>query len=154
MLRALETRIPPPVVLLIAAGLMVSLARLSPALRLEVPAMAWLAGLLAVAGLALNLMPKWLFGRAGTTVNPLRPQAARQLVVAGPYRFSRNPMYLGHALLLLAWACWLGHPLALAGVAIYIAWVTWFQIRPEERILAERFADDYADYRRRVRRWL
>ena len=57
-------------------------------------------------------------------------------------------------LLLLAWACSLGHPLALTGVVLYLAWVTCFQIRPEERVLARRFPDAYRDYRRRVRRWL
>ena len=154
MLRALETRVPPPIILLIAACLMWGLARLSPGLRLAWPGAGWLGAALAVIGLALNGAPKWWFGRAGTTVNPLRPQAARQLVVTGPYRFSRNPMYLGHALLLLAWASSLGHPFALAGVVFYMAWVTRFQIRPEERALAERFPDAYRDYRRRVRRWL
>ncbi|MGX5732530.1 methyltransferase family protein [Pseudoxanthomonas beigongshangi] len=154
MPRTFETRIPPPIVLLIAASLMWALARLSPAMRLAWPGAGWLAAILAVLGLALNLVPKWWFGRAGTTVNPLRPQAVRHLVVTGPYRFSRNPMYLGHVLLLLAWACSLGHPLALTGVVLYLAWVTCFQIRPEERVLARRFPDAYRDYRRRVRRWL
>lgn len=154
MPHVLETRVPPPVVLLFAAGLMWGLARLSPGLRWTWPGAAWLAALLAIAGLALNLAPKWWFGRAGTTVNPLRPQAVRQLVVTGPYRFSRNPMYLGHALLLLAWASMLGHPPGLIGVAFYLAWVTRFQIRPEERVLAARFPQAYADYRGRVRRWL
>ncbi|MGS1076879.1 methyltransferase family protein [Pseudoxanthomonas beigongshangi] len=154
MPHALETRVPPPVVLLFAAGLMWGLARLSPGLRPHWPDAVWLAAVLVAAGLGLNLVPKWWFGRAGTTVNPMRPQAARSLVVAGPYRFSRNPMYLGHVLLLLAWASLLRHPFALAGVAFYLAWVTRFQIRPEERMLAERFPDAYPAYCRRVRRWL
>lgn len=154
MPHVLDTRVPPPVVLLLAAGLMWGLARVFPAPWLEWSAAGWWVAVPAIAGLVLNLAPKWWFGRAGTTVNPLRPQATRQLVVTGPYRFSRNPMYLGHVLLLLAWAGALGHPLTMAGVVFYLAWVTWFQIRPEERMLAERFPDAYRDYRRRVRRWL
>jgi len=153
MLRVLETRVPPPVVLLLAAALMWCLANLSPA-SLHWPGTGWLAAALGTAGLALNLVPKWWFGRAGTTVNPMRPQATSRLVVAGPYRFSRNPMYLGHALLLLAWASVLAQPFALAGVGLYLAWITRFQILPEERMLTERFPDAYPAYRRRVRRWL
>lgn len=109
---------------------------------------------LAVLGLLLNLLPKFAFGRAGTTVNPLRPVASRALVTTGLHRLSRNPMYLGHALLLAAWACWLQHPLALVGVPFYMAYVTRYQIVPEERALAGLFGERYAAYRMRVRRWL
>ncbi|WP_345776608.1 isoprenylcysteine carboxylmethyltransferase family protein [Pseudoxanthomonas sp. PXM02] len=107
-----------------------------------------------VAGLLLNLLPKLVFGRAGTTVNPLRPTSSRALVTTGLHGFSRNPMYLGHALLLLAWACWLQHPAALVGMATYIAYVTRYQIVPEERALFARFGSTYAAYQARVRRWL
>ncbi len=102
----------------------------------------------------LNLLPKLAFDRAGTTVNPLHPTSSRALVTTGLHGISRNPMYLGHALLLFAWACWLQHPLALIGVPPYIAYVTRFQIVAEERALAETFGATYQAYRARVRRWL
>lgn len=109
---------------------------------------------LAMLGLLFNLWPKLAFGRAGTTVNPLRPAASRALVTTGLHRLSRNPMYLGHALLLSAWACWLQHPAALVGVPLYMTYVTRYQIVPEERALADLFGEGYAAYRMRVRRWL
>lgn len=109
---------------------------------------------LAVLGLLLNLWPKFAFGRAGTTVNPLRPATSRVLVTTSLHRMSRNPMYLGHVVLLVAWACWLRHPAALVGVPLYMAYVTRYQIVPEERALAATFGDVYATYRMRVRRWL
>jgi protein-S-isoprenylcysteine O-methyltransferase Ste14 len=56
-------------------------------------------------GVALNLLPKLSFQRAGTTVNPLRPSASSALVTSGIYRYTRNPMYLGQALVLLAQCC-------------------------------------------------
>lgn len=109
---------------------------------------------LAVLGLLLNLLPKLAFGRAGTTVNPLRPASSRALVTSGLHGVSRNPMYLGHALLLVAWACWLRHPAALIGAPLYMAYVTRYQILPEERALSAMFGAAYEAYRARVRRWL
>jgi Putative protein-S-isoprenylcysteine methyltransferase len=109
---------------------------------------------LAGLGLLFNLWPKLAFGRAGTTVNPLRPASSRVLVVTGLHRLSRNPMYLGHALLLVAWACWLRQPAALVGAPLYMAYVTRYQILPEERALSATFGTAYEAYRARVRRWL
>ena len=109
---------------------------------------------LAVLGLLLNLLPKLAFGRAGTTVNPLRPASSRALVTSGLHGVSRNPMYLGHALLLVAWACWLRHPAALIGAPLYMAYVTRYQILPEEWALSAMFGAAYDAYRARVRRWL
>lgn len=124
------------------------LVAMPPLLRLT------LVASLAVLGLLLNLWPKLAFGRAGTTVNPLRPASSRVLVTTGLHRVSRNPMYLGHALLLVAWACWLQHPTALVGVPLYMAYVTRYQILPEERALSTTFGAAYDAYRARVRRWL
>ena len=93
----------------VAYALPAGIIALPPSLRPML--IASLAGL----GLLFNLSPKLAFGRAGTTVNPLRPAASRVLVITGLYRLSRNPMYLGHALLLGAWACWLQHPASLMG---------------------------------------
>lgn len=117
-------------------------------LRLTVVAM------LAVSGLLFNLLPKLAFRRAGTTVNPLRPASSSVLVTTGLHRVSRNPMYVGHALLLAAWACWLQHPAALVGALLYATYVTRYQIVPEERALSTAFGAVYDAYRARVRRWL
>lgn len=108
---------------------------------------------IAVTGLCLNLLPKLTFGRQGTTVNPLHPERSTQLVTTGPYRWTRNPMYLGQALLLLGWALWLGQPLALACVAAYALWIDRLQIPAEEHALRSRFGADYSAYLDRVRRW-
>ncbi|MEO1475370.1 MAG: isoprenylcysteine carboxylmethyltransferase family protein, partial [Pseudomonadota bacterium] len=89
-----------------------------------------------------------------TTVNPLRPDKATHLVVTGLYRISRNPMYLGLAILLTGWGLYLGDAANLAVLAAFIGFITIFQIKPEEEILRSKFGDDYIDYCRRVRRWI
>ncbi|WP_401737492.1 methyltransferase family protein [Stenotrophomonas pavanii] len=150
----LETRIPPPVVMLACAmaGLAAS-AWGSPwtwpmAFPVLVPAA------VAATGVALNLLPKLAFRRAGTTVNPLRPQAASALVTHGVYRHTRNPMYLGQALVLLGAMLYLQDLRALLAVPLFVVYITRLQILPEERMLSARFPDAYAAFCRRVRRWL
>jgi protein-S-isoprenylcysteine O-methyltransferase Ste14 len=75
-------------------------------------------------------------------------------VTHGLYRISRNPMYVGSVLLLLGWAVYLSALLPFAGIAVFVAYITRFQIRPEERVLAALFGEAYANYAARVRRWL
>ncbi len=152
----LEHKIPPPVVGLACAGLAWLLAGAAPALALPWPARPALAValLLALAGLALELWGLWVFRRHRTTPNPLAPERARAVVQSGPYRFTRNPMYVGVALQLLGWCAYLRNPLALLALVVFVAYITRFQILPEERALAQNFGEPYLQYLRRVRRWL
>jgi len=148
----LETRIPPPLVMLLCGAVGYALAGACPWPALPVPG--WVAALVALTGLVLNLLPKLAFRRARTTVNPLRPAAATSLVTGGIYRHTRNPMYLGQALVLLGGMLWLGSAGALLVVPLFVGWITRFQILPEERVLADLFGAEYAAFRRGVRRWL
>lgn len=148
----LEHKIPPPVV-----GLLLAVAA-----WLLSPDAAWadagllrklLAGGLALVGLGLDLTGVHAFWQARTTVNPLRPARASALVDQGAYRITRNPMYLGMALLLAALAVLLGTWAAIAAPGVFVAFITRFQIIPEERAMAARFGDAYRAYCRGVRRW-
>jgi protein-S-isoprenylcysteine O-methyltransferase Ste14 len=94
------------------------------------------------------------FLRARTTINPLKPGNASALVAGGIYRFTRNPMNLGLATLLLAWTIYLGNIAALAGVLLFILYMNRFQIAPEERALQARFGAEFDAYCARVRRWI
>jgi len=94
------------------------------------------------------------FKLAKTTVDPLTPDAASSLVRSGIYRFSRNPMYVGFAFLLIAWAAYLGSLWSLAGVVAFILYMNRFQIVPEESALSAKFPAEFAEYRLKVRRWL
>ena len=104
---------------------------------------------------ALSVIAAMLaFMRSRTTINPLHPERASVLVTDGIYRYSRNPMYLSLLLLLLGHAFEIWNWPAFAGPLLYAAYMTRFQIWPEERILAQLFGEDYLRYKKRVRRWL
>lgn len=150
----LEHRIPPPVIGVLMALAMWGVAQWPPALALPGGVRPVLALLLALAGLAFDVLGVWTFWRWKTTVNPMRPANASTLVDSGIYRFTRNPMYVGMALLLTAWAVQLGALWPFAGPVLFIAYIQRFQIVPEERALAARFGSAYTDYQQRVRRWL
>lgn len=150
----LDHKIPPPVIgALVAAG-MWSVSAVGP--HFEMPQIARYAviAVLFVAGVGIDLMGLLAFRSSRTTVNPLKPERASAIVTGGVYRVSRNPMYLGMALLLLAWAVYLSALLPFAGPILFILYMTQFQIKPEERALRARFGQAYAAYTARVRRWL
>lgn len=152
----LDLKLPPALLVLLAAGAMWGAARALPSWGLDL-SMAWTLGLgvgLAIAGVAVVLAGVSAFRRHGTTVDPIHPEAAHQVVRSGIYRFTRNPMYLGMTLLLLGWAVYLAHPLALLVLPGFMAYLDRFQIRAEERVLTVKFGADYAAYLRDVPRWL
>ena len=149
----LELLIPPPVLLVLLGAMAWGIAVTSPS-GLVLPAAPYLAVLVGIAGLALNLLPKIAFRRLGTTVNPLRPHASTAVVTSGLYRFSRNPMYLGHVLILSAWVIALRSPESALLPLFQLAYLTRFQVVPEERVLSARLPIEYAAYVKTTRRWL
>ena len=153
-MRALELKIPPPVVALLCAALMWGLAHKWPAFAWQHALRGPLALALAACGLACDLSGLIAFRRHRTTVNPLAPDRSTAIVQDGIYRFTRNPMYLGMALLLAAWAVWQSNWLCLLVLPVFLVYITRFQIMPEERILLARFNNEYAAYLRAVRRWI
>ena len=109
-------------------------------------------GLLLLAGVAFMVRSVMIFADAGETLPPNTP--ARQLLVEGPYRFSRNPIYLAMALIcggfgLATSNLWIVLTTVAAGAVTH-----YFVIRPEEAYLAERFGDAYDAYAKKVRRWI
>jgi protein-S-isoprenylcysteine O-methyltransferase Ste14 len=130
------------------------LARLAPSLHSPFPGHIALAFVIGALGLLANIAGFLQFRRARTTVNPMKLEAVSALVTSGIFRWTRNPMYLGFALVLVAWAAYLANPLSLLGVAFLIAYLNRFQIAPEERVLERRFGEQFLAYRESVRRWL
>ena len=107
---------------------------------------------LALAGFGLMFGSIGVFWRSRTSIIPVRP--ASTLVIAGPYRFTRNPMYVGMAAVTVALGLILDTwwPTLLLPPALWL--VQRLVISREERYLLRRFPGQYEAYMRRVRRWL
>lgn len=145
-------RVPPPAIYL--GGFLLGVV-LEVGFPVAGPSLA-LAVVVAVAGvtvwLALDGSAMMLFGRARTAIAPMQPTTA--LVTSGPYRISRNPMYLGMAVLYLALAISLGVIWALAFLPLVLLIVDPWVIAREEPYLEAKFGQQYLEYKRRVRRWI
>jgi protein-S-isoprenylcysteine O-methyltransferase Ste14 len=112
----------------------------------------FLGGLLGGIGTIMMLWPWWLFKKHALALCPTAETA--QLITGGPYRFSRNPMYLGMVLMMLGLAVFIGKmPYYLAAVLYFTILHTIFCPYEEEK-LTQTFGDQYRDYAHRVRRWL
>ena len=107
---------------------------------------------LLAAGILLALVAEFLFARAGTSAMPIRPTQA--IVTAGPYRFTRNPMYLSLAIDYIGLTLVVGYAWPFAGLLVAILAIDRYAIPREERYLEEKFGDPYRQYRATVRRWL
>ena len=90
--------------------------------------------------------------RAGTDPFPYHPST--RIVTHGPYRFSRNPMYFGFALLTLGLAILVDSAWMLLALPIGLVLIDRFAITCEERYLERKFGEEYLNYKRSVRRWL
>lgn len=148
-------RLPAPLVFAAAFGgamLAQQWAGLPTLPRAWLPVLQGTGALLANLGLLLALWCMALFVRARTTILP-SGQASR-LVADGPYRISRNPMYVSLALSHAGLALLLDQPWALVTLLLPLAFVHGLQIPYEEAVMRRVFGTRYADYCRRVRRWL
>ncbi len=123
------------------------------ALRLDGGAAGTLLAWLALGfGLALFVWTLWTFARHRTTVNPYK--AASSLCTDGPFRFSRNPIYVGDWFILAGASLLLKTVWPLLFAPLIWALLRYGVIRHEEAHLEAKFGDDYVDYKSRVRRWL
>ena len=146
-------RIPKNVALFFAALVTQELLYLLlPGVRF-IPAPWNLLGIAPIAmGVALHATASQIFARHGTTRAALGEPSV--LVVDGPFRWTRNPMYLGGVIILLGSACVLGSVTPFLAIPLFATVVRMGFIRAEERMLAERFGEEYEAYRDRVRRWI
>jgi len=150
----MQPRIPPPLVMLLAAALMWALHRWLPLGQLIATPWNYFAVLPAAIGRVITVAAGVRFRQARTTFDPLKPREASCLVTNGVFRVSRNPMYLGLVLLLIGWALWLGTVSPWLVPPLFVIVISVAQIVPEEQALEELFGETYLAYRHSVRRWI
>ena len=150
----MQPRIPPPILMLLGAGLMWALDHWMPLGQWMSAPWNRLGGLVAAVGIAIAVAAFVRFRKVGTTVNPVDPSKASRLVTDGVFRVSRNPMYLGLLLLLIGWAVWLGSVSPFVVPPLFVFAITVVQIIPEEQALSRNFGEQYVSYQRSVARWI
>ena len=145
-------RILPPVWFALSVIAEIVLGRVAPVVQWDVSALRWAGIALIVVGLATGVAAARRFRRHGTPLKPFTKSTA--LVTDGPFRISRNPMYLGLAAILTGVALVLESLTPFLVIPVFVAIITFGFIVPEEAMLKARFGDAYGDFQRRVRRWL
>ena len=148
----METKIPPPIVTLVF-GLSIYFSR-GIFQAVEIKYSFYIGILLLILGLGILISAVGLFRKDKTTVNPLSPEQATKLVTDGIFKYSRNPMYLGMALVLCSITVFFNLIGGIIFVALFCFYITKFQIIPEERAMSNLFSQDFDKYKQATRRWI
>ena len=147
----METKIPPPIVTLIFIFLIAFSNRLVEPFSFEYQTP--LGVLIIIGGLSILISAARVFKQLETTINPMQPSQASKLAIIGTFKYTLNPMYLGMSIMLMGFGLIFGAKLTICLVALFVLYITFFQIMPEERAMHEKFSD-WEDYCSKVRRWL
>ena len=148
----MKSNVMPTTALLIGIVLCIALHLIFP-IRIFIPPKWNLLGLIPLLfGIWINLTADQELKNAGTTVKPY--QESNTLVRDGAYRISRNPMYLGFVSILIGISVLLRSITPYFVVVIFVIFVNQVYIEVEERMLAEKFGDDWIRYQSRVRKWI
>ena len=148
----MNNKIPPPIVTLIC-GLGIYLSRpLFPTYNHT--SIDIISALFLSLGIMTLIVAFLSFKKQKTTVNPLQPEKASSLVVSGVFKYSRNPMYLGLSLILLSAAIQFNFVGGILIVFMFIAFITKFQIIPEEIAMERLFGEEFIRYKEKTRKWI
>ena len=149
---ARRPKVLPPVYLLATVIAMLVVHRWLPVRQLITGHWRWTGLAPALIGLATGGSAARLFVRRKTTIRP--GQVSTALMTDGPFRFTRNPIYVGMVLMLSGVAVGLGSLSPWFGVPLFILAIATDVIPAEEAMLEETFGEEYRAYRLRVRRWV
>ena len=145
-------RILPPVYLLAAIALMIGMHEVVSAVLIVPAPYRFIGKPIIFMGLGIIVWGWAVFRRAGTTIKPF--EESSQLVAGGPFKFSRNPIYIGMVVVLFGVGVTLGSALPFVVLPLF-AWVIQRRvIEREEEMLAATFGEQYDEYCRKVRRWI
>jgi protein-S-isoprenylcysteine O-methyltransferase Ste14 len=112
-------------------------------------ALAWIGAMLCIAGLAFCIWARFTLGRNWSGVVTFK--GGHELITRGPYRIVRHPIYTGLIFMFVGTVIVLGHVAAIIAVP-FVFLSFWIKLRSEEKLMLEKFPDEYGAYQRRVRR--
>ncbi len=142
----------PPVYFVLAILSMIALSRWLPIASFDHPALFYLGIILILVGIAIDISSVLLFSKAGTGVRPFTSSTA--VVKAGPFRFTRNPMYLGMMIILFGGFLLSGSLSPILVIPIFFLWIHSRFVLPEEAHMERHLGAAYLNYKKSVRRWL
>lgn len=150
-------KIIPPAYLLTSLLLMFILDRYLPVQNIisstfDYPDFNYMATFVGLCGFALTASSAFYFKKSATAIRPFETSTA--LVKGGPYRFTRNPMYLGMVLILIGTAIYLGSLTPWFVIPVFFLIIQEWFIKHEEPFLENIFGKEYQDYKCKVRRWI
>ncbi|MEO9885835.1 MAG: isoprenylcysteine carboxylmethyltransferase family protein [Balneola sp.] len=150
----MRLKIPPVLVFGVTALLMWVISNQISMEILEFSVNRWIVYSLGSIGVILGILGVVQFSVSKTTVNPHKPENSSSVVKNGVYKYTRNPMYFGLLIVLIACAMYFGSGYSFLMIPIFIWYMNTYQIKPEEEILIQLFGDEYKEYQQKVRRWI
>ena len=148
----LNTKIPPPIIAILFAVMIFYFS--DSFAYVDLPFKIYISLFFVLLGFFITFSSARNFKKKETTVNPIKPEEASQLVTDGFFKITRNPMYLGMLLFLLGLSIYNGLIVGLVFLPLFVGYITFFQIIPEESAMIEIFGEDYKAYMKKVRRWI
>ena len=148
----IKTKFPPPLVALTFGFLINYTKNIFP--KIEIKNEIIFGSFMIISGLIIILSAIILFKKYQTTITPLNPSNATKLITNGIYKFSRNPMYLGLLLVLFGISTILNPIGGFFLIPLFILYLNFFQILPEENAMVDLFKDEFLEYKKNVRKWI
>ena len=148
----MKNKIPPPIVTLFF-GLWIYFSK-DYFFSFEYKFLGTLSYMCYLIGLIILILAVNSFKKQNTTVNPIKIENASSLVISGVFEYSRNPMYLGMAMILFGLALMFNVIGGTLFTLLFTVYMTKFQIKPEEKVMEKLFGEDFLQYKQNVRMWL
>lgn len=147
----MKTLIPPPIVTIVFLFVIFFTKDL---FRLSLTLPSSLGFIIILVGLMIIFIAARQFKAVNTTINPIKPEKASVLVNKGIFSYSRNPMYLGMLLIIIGFSIIHNLLAIIVIMPIWIIYMTYFQIIPEEEAMEILFEEDFVNYCKKTRRWI
>tara|TARA_B100001094_G_C18000155_1_gene704730 strand:- start:10 stop:456 length:447 start_codon:yes stop_codon:yes gene_type:complete len=148
----MQNKIPPPVITLLNIYIIYSINQVFP--KFYFPYQSIVSIFVGIEAVLIIFFAIKEFKKAATTISPLQINQVSSFVTTGIFRFTRNPMYLGLTSLQVAAGIYFGNWLMVVVVPMFIFYITFYQIIPEEKVLNRKFGNDFKIYCSKVGRWL